>query len=139
MKKFVSLLSVLFSMFFFAQQQSSIVYRGGNEKLISDLNDNLTPVLKEYNFNGKAQVVFEVDHQGKINHFNILPDSEDSAFKREVYRAVLRTQKNWSVDVQNTITNGIKVIIPIEYFLDVEDKSTEGNNFLNDNKILLSR
>ena len=86
MKKLISLLSILFSMFFWAQQGSSLEYKGGKEKLISDLNENLISVLKEYNFNGNAEIVFDINKNGKIENFNIFPKAEDSSFEKEKER-----------------------------------------------------
>lgn len=139
MKNLISLLSVLFSMFFWAQQSSSLEYKGGREKLISDLNDNLISVLKEYNFNGNAEIVFDINKNGKIENFNIFPKAEDSSFEKEVYRAVLRTQKNWKTALNKNEVNSIRVSIPIEYYINAEDKSEKGNSMQYFNRTFVAR
>ncbi|GGP03900.1 hypothetical protein GCM10010992_14070 [Cloacibacterium rupense] len=139
MKKLISLLSILFSMFFWAQQGSSLEYKGGREKLISDLNENLISVLKEYNFNGNAEIVFDINKNGKIENFNIFPKAEDSSFEKEVYRAVLRTQKNWKTALNKDEVNSIRVSIPIEYYINAEDKSEKSNSMQYFNRTFVAR
>lgn len=139
MKKLISLLSILFSMFFWAQQGSSLEYKGGKEKLISDLNENLISVLKEYNFNGNAEIVFDINKNGKIENFNIFPKAEDSSFEKEVYRAVLRTQKNWKTALNKDEVNSIRVSIPIEYYINAEDKSEKSNSMQYFNRTFVAR
>lgn len=139
MKKLISLLSILFSMFFWAQQGSPLEDKGGREKLISDLNENLISVLKEYNFNGNAEIVFDINKNGKIENFNIFPKAEDSSFEKEVYRAVLRTQKNWKTALNKDEVNSIRVSIPIEYYINAEDKSEKSNSMQYFNRTFVAR
>lgn len=102
-------------------QNSLANYKGGNEKLNEDLNKNIIPVLKEYNFNGQMQVQFSVNKEGEIKNIKTIPAVDNDDFNIELRRSIKRVNKGFAVNEDST-KNSAVFVFPVSFY----SKFTEG-------------
>ncbi len=106
---FLALTSIVYG------QNSFANYKEGNQKLNEDLNNNIIPVLKEYNFNGQMQVQFSVNKEGEIENIKTIPTVDNDDFNIELRRSIKRVNKGFAVNVESTKDSAV-FVFPITFY-----------------------
>ena len=71
------------------------VYKGGDKKLVEDVQKNLNDISSDYQVNGKFVLTFDLDKDGKIIHPKVLPYVNQD-FAIELIRSFKRLKNNFN-------------------------------------------